>query len=96
MSGVHNLSSKKYDYVKKASDEKHKRSKSQTVNSIKYRKGNSMQENSTEDMTYLIKNSSSSYQEHKVINRSRGKRDKIVAFPSRTVTKVINSVARSK
>lgn len=48
-----------------------------------------------EDMSNLIRNNCSSYQDKNVINRSRGKRDKIVSFPSRTVPKIINSVARS-
>lgn len=93
---MHNLSCKKYEYAENSGEEKHKRSKSQTINSIKYRKGNSMQENSMEDMSNFIKNSNSSYQESKNASRSRGKRDKIVSFPSRTVTKVINGVIRSK
>lgn len=92
---AHNLSSKKYEYVETAGEEKHKRSKSQTINSIKYRKGNSMQENSMEDMSNLIKNSNSSYQENKVISRSRGKTDKIITFPSRTVAKVMSNVVRT-
>lgn len=55
-----------------------------------------MQENSMEDMSSFIKNNNSSYQESKNESRSRGKRDKIVSFPSRTVTKVINGVTRTK
>ena len=74
---AHNLSSKKYDYVENSASEKHKRSKSQTINSFKYRKGNS-------------------YQENKPINRSRGKRDKIVSFPSQTVSKIMSTVSKAK
>lgn len=57
--------SKKYDYTQDTG-EKHKRSKSQTINSLKSRKGNSAQEASVEEMTYLLqkhlaKNSKTSY-----------------------------------
>lgn len=44
---------KKYDYSQPPSD-KHKRSKSQTINSIKGRKGNSTTESSVEEMTHLL------------------------------------------
>ena len=56
----------KYDYSEN-SGEKHKRSKSQTINSIKARKGNSTQEASTEEVAHLLlqqhfqKNSKTSY-----------------------------------
>ena len=44
---------KREDY-KQGQSEKHKRSKSQTINSIKNRKGNSTQENSIEEMSHLL------------------------------------------
>jgi hypothetical protein len=45
--------SKKNDYSQSSQD-RHKRSKSQTINSIKGRKGNSTQENSVEEVSHLL------------------------------------------
>lgn len=55
-----------YSQTSSTQDNKHKRSKSQNINSIKSRKGNSTQENSVEEMTHLLqkhfhKNNKTSY-----------------------------------
>lgn len=60
------LPNNKYDYAEESSDSKHKRSKSQTINSVKGRKGNSVKDGQPEEVSHLLqqhlqKNSMTSY-----------------------------------